>query len=170
MFLCHLWCIGCGSHYSFRVTSINRVAGNWLQKYWSCLSLIPTFKFLSRPYTNLTEERIATINFQDIEIRGGGKLVIEGDHQGLNLVGSKIHVQSGGILQADHVRITADDVIIDESAILDATSQVILFYRIWPELHIFHTSRADLVISCWICWIFSIQFSSNLFCIWTALQ
>ncbi|PIK33354.1 hypothetical protein BSL78_29827 [Apostichopus japonicus] len=79
-----------------------------------------------RPYSNLTEELVDTISFDNINIRGGGRLVIEGDRQGLNLVGSTIHLESGGILEADHVTITADDIIIAESAILDLTAQVLI--------------------------------------------
>lgn len=46
----------------------------------------------------------------------------------MKLIGTKIHVESGGIIVSDFLDIVVDELIVDDSATIHANYKVIIYY------------------------------------------
>ena len=77
-----------------------------------------------RPYTNGTEGISNTLAFDNIVVRGGGKLVIEGGEKGFNLHGNRLVLESGASLEADHLGLMVEEAIVEELSVIDLSGTV----------------------------------------------
>lgn len=74
------------------------------------------------------------VTFTSVEVESGGKLVIQSNNKdGLTLTGTKVHVHSGGEIEADRVNIVVEELQIDQSGVIQANYKVdhlqpLLFY------------------------------------------
>ena len=71
-----------------------------------------------------------TIKFNKVEIQGGGRLIIESNGKGANLVGSVLQVESGGTLEVDYITINVSHLIVNDAAkiIADAKVRICIIY------------------------------------------
>jgi hypothetical protein len=56
-----------------------------------------------RPYGNSTTGTVKEITFTEVTVQGGGILQIDSGGDGMKLIGTKIHVESGGVI-VGHIR------------------------------------------------------------------
>ena len=65
------------------------------------------------------------ITFTGVTIQGGGKLLIVSGEDMMTLKGESIHVESGGVLEADYVSIEVTQLLVDSSAAINANFKVL---------------------------------------------
>jgi hypothetical protein len=68
-----------------------------------------------RPYGNSTTGTVKEIIFTEVTVQGGGILEIDSGGDGMKLIGTKIHVESGGIIVADFLDIVVSELVVDDS-------------------------------------------------------
>ena len=64
------------------------------------------------------------MTFDTVIIQGGGELEIDSGGEGMTLYGNTFHVESGGIVKADHVTIIVQNLVVDDSAVIVADNKV----------------------------------------------
>lgn len=67
------------------------------------------------------------IKFGEIEIQGGGRIDIESDIDGLFIHCSSLWIRSGGLLTSDRLTLEAQQVIIEQSGVIDLSFKVRYF-------------------------------------------
>lgn len=64
------------------------------------------------------------MKFDNIEVRGGGKIEVQSDSIGFTIQCSLLWLRSGVVLSADRLKVKAERVVVEESAIIDLNFRV----------------------------------------------
>lgn len=85
------------------------------------------FSAFFRPYGNASTGVTKEITFTEVIVEGGGILEIDSGGDAMKLIGTKIHVESGGIIQSDFLDLVVSELIVDDSAQIHANYKVPLY-------------------------------------------
>ena len=64
--------------------------------------------------------------------------MVEGGEEGFNLHGNSLHLQSGAILEADHLAVEAEEVILEELSVIDLNFVVRNYFFFIFEIHVMY--------------------------------